>query len=238
MRSFTLFLATLLLSIPLVWADELAVIPSRIHARYLISKGGLVVAEIDEIFTRKNDKYSLTSIAKPLGLLAFFRPEKIFIRSHGVIDAQGLKPTQFSYQQEGNIHKNNHADFAWDKQKLSLNHDTQQTLVDLPDGTQDRLSALYQFMFLNLNAVHTLEFSMTNGSKVDGYHYLISEGDSLTTGAGKYTTWYLDSQAKKGETRTQIWLAAEQYNLPCKLVITDPEGGKLSQELHSLDIQP
>jgi len=32
-------------------------------------------------------------------------------------------------------------------------------MVALPDGTQDRLSAMYQFMFLSLQSASTLDFA-------------------------------------------------------------------------------
>jgi hypothetical protein len=96
---------------------------------------------------------------------------------------------------------------------------------------------MYQFMFLNLRDVATLSFAMTNGRKLDNYQYAIAQGETLSTSAGQFVTLYLDSQAQKGETRTQIWLASGQHNLPCKMVITDPDGGKLTQELRSLQIQ-
>jgi hypothetical protein len=212
--------------------------PGSVHARYVILKGGIEIAEIDEVYTRNAGRYTLTSTAKPLGLLAVFKPGKIFIHSNGMIAPQGLKPLQFSYQREGDSQKDSHADFDWKNRQLSLNHDGQHTRLDLPSGAQDRLSAMYQFMFLHLNSQHTLDFPMTNGSKLDHYHYIIAAGSPFNSSAGRFDTLYLDSQAKTGETRSQIWLATARYNLPCRLIITDPDGGKLTQELRALDIQP
>jgi hypothetical protein len=212
--------------------------PSSVHARYVVMKGGIEIAEINEVYSRKGSNYSLISTAKALGVLALFKQEKIIIRSDGLITKQGLKPLKFGYQREGDSSKDSHADFVWNKQQLSLNSGSQKRSVNLPGGTQDRLSAMYQFMFLNLRDQHSLAFAMTNGSKLDNYHYAISAGADINTTAGRFKTLYLDSQAKAGETRTEIWLATAQRNLPCKLVITDPEGGKLTQELRKLDIQP
>ena len=212
--------------------------PGSVHARYVILKGGIEIAEIDEVYTRNAGRYTLTSTAKPLGLLAVFKPGKVFIHSNGMIAPQGLKPLQFSYQREGDSQKDSHADFDWKNRQLSLNHHGQHTRLDLPSGAQDRLSAMYQFMFLHLNSQHTLDFPMTNGSKLDHYHYIIAAGSPFNSSAGRFDTLYLDSQAKTGETRSQIWLATARYNLPCKLIITDPDGGQLTQELRALDIQP
>lgn len=219
-------------------ASALPVPPSSVHARYAVIKSGITIAEIDEVYTRNNDRYTLSSTARPLGVLALFKSGKILIHSDGLITKQGLKPLKFSYQREGDSQKDNHADFVWEKQQLSLNSAAQHRQVILPRGTQDRLSAMYQFMFLNLRGLQSLNFAMTNGSKLDNYHYAIAAGPTITTTAGQFNTLYLDSQPKAGETRTQIWLATARHNLPCKLIITDPEGGKLTQELRKLDIQP
>lgn len=238
MRWYVLLLAAILLPDAGVAASDVAAPPVSVHAGYIVLKSGLEIGRIDEIFTRNDDRYSLDSTATPLGLLALFKPGKIYIHSAGTITAQGLQPVQFSYKRESESQKDSHADFVWENQRLTLNHDGQHIDMDLPHGTQDRLSAMYQFMFLNLRELRMLKFPMTNGSKLDSYHYTIAEGTPFKTAAGQFSTWYLDSQAQAGETRTQIWLAIERYNLPCKLVITDPDGGKLTQELRTLHIQP
>lgn len=237
MRNFVLLLGVIWLAqAPVAAAESTAV--NKVHARYVVLKSGIEIGEIDEVFQRNQDRYVLRSIARPLGLLALFRPGKISIRSEGTINAQGLKPLDFSYQHEGSPHKDSDAQFLWEQGELSLNHDGQHSHIDLPTGTQDRLSAMYQFMFLNLRANHSLDFAMTNGSKLDDYHYSIATGSPVNIATTTFNTLYLDSQAKNGETRTQIWLATEHHNLPCKLVITDPDGGKLTQELRQFDTQP
>ena len=238
MRWHVLLAAALLLTDARAAATASSASPGSVHARYVILKGSIEIAEIDEVYTRNAGHYTLTSTARPLGLRAVFKPGKIFIHSSGILSPQGLKPLQFSYQREGDSQKDSHADFSWENRRLSLNHDGQHLSMNLPRGTQDRLSAMYQFMFLNLDGQHTLDFPMTNGSKLDHYHYTIAAGSPFISSAGQFDTLYLDSQAKTGETRSQIWLATTRYNLPCKLIITDPDGGKLTQELRSLDIQP
>ncbi len=236
MRWLMLLFATLSLHNALAATAELP--PSSVHARYVVMKGGIEIAEINEVYSRKGGNYSLISTAKALGVLALFKREKIIIRSDGLITKQGLKPLKFGYQREGDSSKDSHADFVWDKQQLSLNSGSQKRSVNLPLGTQDRLSAMYQFMFLSLKAPASLAFHMTNGSKLDSYHYSITAGTTCNSAAGRFETLYLDSQAQKGETRTEVWLATAKHNLPCKVIITDPEGGKLTQELRKLDIQP
>jgi hypothetical protein len=121
--------------------------------------------------------------------------------------------------------------------QLTLIHQTQKTLLALPEGTQDRLSAMYQFMFLHLDNADSLDFMMTDGNKLDSYHYAIGSRQKLDTAAGSCDSLYLDSQAKPGESRTEIWLST-QNKLPCKMIITDARGEQILQLLSDMHITP
>ncbi|MDH2917568.1 MAG: DUF3108 domain-containing protein [Sideroxydans sp.] len=231
---FLLLLAATNLAVAADWTT----IPSRVQATYLVYKGSMSIAQIDEVFSRDEQHYQLTSTVKPLGLLAFFRPGKVHIKSHGLINEQGLQPLLFEDLRDADAAKNSRAEFDWEQHQLTLTNSTQKRNEVLPLGTQDRLSAMYQFMFLHLNANSNLDFAMTNGNKLDDYHYLIATAAPVFTSAGKFNTLYLDSQAKAGESRTQIWLAQEQHFLPCKVIVTDGDGDQLKQVLQSLSVTP
>lgn len=198
---------------------------------------GIKVGQIDETYSRKHDRYNLASTTTPVGLLAMFKPEKIFITSSGTITAQGLRPLHFEDRRENNPGKSSQAEFNWTTRLLTLTRQKSQLQITLPDGTQDRLSAMYQFMFLDLTRIESLVFSMTNGNKLDTYHYTIGPREQLETPGGQFDTIYLDSQGKPGESRTEIWLET-QYNLPCKMIITDSNGDQFTQILQGFKITP
>jgi hypothetical protein len=211
--------------------------PDSVQASYDVYKDGMKVGRIDETYTRNKDRYTLSSTTTPLGLLAVFKPEKVFINSSGLIGKQGLQPLHFSHRRELDASKDSRAEFDWDARQLTLIHQAQHTVLALPDGTQDRLSAMYQFMFLPLQSAATLDFPMTNGNKLDNYHYAVTQNQKLKTPAGEFSTLYLDSQARPGETRTEIWLATQRNNLPCQMIITDANGEQLTQVLSKLQIR-
>lgn len=219
-------------------APAFAAEPASVHATYDVYKDSLKIGQMEETFTRDKDRYTLTSTTTPVGLLAAFRPEKIFINSSGLVGKQGLQPLLFTHRRERNESRDSRAEFDWEAKQLALIHQTQRTVVALPDGTQDRLSAMYQFMFLSLQSATTLDFAMTNGNKLDNYHYTLTPGQKLKTPAGEFNTLYLDSEAKAGESRTEIWLATQHHNLPCKMIITDSGGDQLTQILSKFDIKP
>ncbi len=211
--------------------------PDRVDASYEVSKSGLDV-EVRETYARDNDRYTLSSVWTPVGLLALIKPEKIFIDSSGLVGKQGLQPLLLDHRRERDQSKNSRAEFDWSNKRLTLITPAQRKVVALPDGTQDRLSMMYQFMFLPLQDIDTLEFSMTNGSKLDHYRYAVARDQTVKVPAGEFKAIYLDSQAKSGENRTEIWLAAEHHNLPCKVIITEANGDQYVQVLSKLTIGP
>jgi len=233
MKSFLVALLCLMFCIA---ASAEAIQPLSVVATYDVYKGSMKIGRIEESFTRNNDHYKLTSSTEAVGWLRFFNRGKIIITSNGLVNDQGLQPKQFSDQRIGAENKNRSAELDWVTRQLNLTQKGQQTSVALPTGTQDRISAMYQFMFIPLKIDTTLNFPMTNGGKLDDYHYLISQGETLKTPAGEFKTLYLDSQAKAGENRTEIWLATEQQNFPCKMTITDTDGDQLTQILSKLEI--
>ena len=216
-------------------APAFAAAPAGIQASYDISMSGMQIGQMVESYTRSGDHYTLSSTTTPLGLAAVFKPGKIISNSSGLIDKHGLRPQHFDHVREGDTNKDSHADFDWGTRQLTLSHKTLH--IALPEGTQDRLSAMYQFMFINFDGLSSLKFMMTDGNKLDSYHYAIGDRQKIATAAGQCDGLYLDSQAKPGESHTEIWLSAE-YNLPCKMIITDARGGQFIQLLSGLHITP
>lgn len=210
----------------------LAAQPDHIEARYDVLMSGLKVGEMLENYTRTDDHYLLTSITTPLGLMAVLKPGQKILNSQGLIDTQGLHPLNFEDKT-----KDSRAAFDWPAKQLTLTHQALHLQLALPEGTQDRLSAMYQFMFVALDSLTQINFAMTNGNKLDNYHYAINTPEPLTTPAGKFEVWHLDSQSKTGENRTEIWLET-RHHLPCKMVITDASGEQITQVLSGLKITP
>jgi hypothetical protein len=60
----------------------------------------------------------------------------------------------------------------------------------------------------------------------------------VKTSVGEFSTLYLDNKAQGAKERTELWLATQQHNLTVKMIVTDPEGGKITQILSKLDIVP
>ena len=212
--------------------------PARIQVAYDVLKGSMKGATITETYTRTQDRYHIESVWKAVGLLAAFKPETIRVISEGVLTAKGLRPITYIQERKLDSERNTRAGFDWSANRITLVDRAGKRTLPLPAGTQDRLSAMYQFMFAPLQNATTLDFYMTNGSKVDIYNYLITPGQSVTVPLGTFKALYVASPPKAGESRTEIWLAAEHANFPYKMVITDPDGGKLTQVLTQFIVEP
>jgi Protein of unknown function (DUF3108) len=230
----TIFLS----SIFCLLSSAFAAPPSSVRASYDVYKDGLKIAQIDEAYTRNNDRYTLSSTTRPVGLLAIFKPGRIVISSSGLVGTKGLQPLRFSDQREQDEGRDRTAEFDWNTRQLTLINHEQRSVFPLPDGTQDRLSAMYQFMFLSLAKTDILSFHMTNGSKLDIYNYRITPDQSVTVPLGTFKVLYVASVPEADASRTEIWLAGEHVNFPYKMVITDRDGDKFSQVLTRFDIVP
>jgi hypothetical protein len=208
---------------------------SGINAAYDIYKGSIKIGKISESFVVNKNHYSITSITQAVGLLALFKPGEIVIKSSGLITEQGLQPLHFSDFRAGDESRNRGAEFNWSDKSLILTHDGQKYVVPLLDGTQDRLSAMYQFMYLKFNKAGLLSFNMTNGSKSDVYNYHVEVDQKVSIPIETFKSVYLASIPEADASRTEIWLAVTHKNFPYKMNITNQDGDILTQVLTKID---
>lgn len=210
----------------------------RIQASYDVLKGSIKIATISETYTRKQDRYHIESVSKAVGLLAVFKPETVRTTSEGTLTAKGLRPLTFIQTRELDTDRNVRADLDWGANRITLTDRNGKRTQPLHGPTQDRLSVMYQFMFMALQDSAALSFNMTNGSKVDEYNYRITPNQSVTVPLGTFNSLYLVSAPEASLRQTEIWLATEHANFPYKMVITESNGDKLTQVLTRFDVEP
>jgi len=178
----------------------------------------------------------LVSVTRAVGVFSWFQSGKIIVNSSGLIDKHGLRPLIFDAKNENKKDDHKRGEFDWAAKQISVSRGSEPSTLELPNNTQDRLSAMYQFMFLPLQPQTTTPFPMLNGHYLTDLIFEVSEGSTIKVPAGEYATLYLDNQAQKKGERTELWLAKEFYNIPVKMVITDDGGGKLTQSLRGLEV--
>jgi hypothetical protein len=211
--------------------------PARIEASYDVTTKGVKIAVVTEKFTHENKHYRIESVTKPVGLLALFKPDTIYIVSEGDITAQGLRPQSYVNKRSQDTIKNTEADFDWEQSTVTLSDRYGQRVEPLPADTQDRLSAQYQFRYIPLlRELKELPMHITNGSKIDTRKYLVRPKQMVTVPLGTLETTYLSTAPEATAWKTEIWLSVENGNIPCKIIVTEDNGDQLTQVLTALSI--
>ncbi len=209
--------------------------PSLVKAHYEVHRDGLHVATVNETFEHRGTTYSIVSESNPAGLLALFIRTRIKVTSHGNVTPGGLRPAQLEYGRLDDASKNVSARFDWKTDQLFMSFDGRNETVALPKDTQDRLSLMYQFMFLPAEKLGNLAFHMTNGRKVEAYRYQLAGSEALNTPLGKLNTVHLVKQRESGDNAVEVWLAPEHHHLPVKVLIVENDGSKYEQTITRIE---
>jgi len=124
-------------------------------------------------------RYSLRSEMEAVGLASIAFAGKRVETSNGKITEQGLKPEAYRVEVTGKPDKLQAASFDWDNNKLTLKTAKTETIEELPEGTQDFLSFMYQFMFVP--PLERMEWPLTNGKMVRVYNYQFISEEVIST---------------------------------------------------------
>ncbi len=211
--------------------------PASVKADYAVYKDGLHIATVQEDYAHNGDQYRIVSDTNPAGLLAMFIRTKVKVTSSGTVGTPGLQPEKLDYGRPDDASKNVSAAFDWRTRELHLTFDGHNEKLPLAAGMQDRLSVMYQFMFLSPEQFKPLEFPMTNGKKIEHYRYELAGTEQIDTPLGKLQTLHLVKQREPGENGTEVWLAADRHLFPVKLLILENDGSKFEQIITRLDIK-
>jgi hypothetical protein len=210
--------------------------PHSVAATYDILLNGLQVAVVNERFEMKDGHYRVTSNTSPMGLFALAHKLAVRLVSEGAVNGRGLQPRRFEGRRGRSDTVEASADFDWTAGRLDLMHEGKSQTVALPAGTQDRLSVMYQFMFLAPNDGR-LTIDVTNGRDLERYTYQVTPGIRRETALGPMSTVHLVKQRDPGESQNEIWLAPEHGYMPVGMVIVERDGTRYEQRITRLDLQ-
>lgn len=215
-------------------ASTMAATPTTVSISYNLFRNGTHIGIINENFEVKDGAYHATSEAKAIGLLALAQRRPVTYFSSGESTKDGLRPLRFEGTRGNAIA---HVAFDWKTDTLTMNHDGIRQTVALPRATQDRLSVMYQLMYLMQSKPRTVEFAMTNGRKLDRYRYDVHADVHIDTPLKRLPTLHLVKQREQGDAQTEIWLAPEFHNLPVKVLIVEDDGVRYEQVVTRLDVK-
>jgi hypothetical protein len=217
-----------------------AATPTAATISYNLLRNGTPIGVINEHFEIKNGAYSASSEATATGLFALAQRRPITYTSTGEATKDGLRPLRFEGRRNNSLST---ADFDWKSDKLTMSHDGVNQTVALPAATQDRLSAMYQFMHLvqqgqsKSRATGIVEMPMTTGRKLDHYRYDTHTNVVIETPLKRLTTLHLAKQRDQNDSHTEIWLAPEFHYLPVKVLIVESDGVRYEQIVTRLDVK-
>jgi len=232
MRAAIILFASLLLA-AIVPA---AAAPDMVNTGYDVFRDHLYVGAVQETFKKTGDRYSIVSEINPAGIAALFRGKEK-LTSSGTITHAGLRPEKFTAERSDDATKNVGATFDWDAGLLRMNFDGREQTAPLAGGIQDRVSVMYQFLFLKTKEVGKLDFAMTNGKKIEPYRYRLAGNELLNTPLGKLHTLHLIKQREADDNSVEIWLARDRHLFPVKLLIVENDGTRFEQTITQLEFK-
>lgn len=212
--------------------------PRAISASYDVYRNGLHIAVMNETFEAKDNNYHIVSGSQAIGLLALFQKQQLSFVSSGRLTASGLQPLRFEGKRSANDPRRVRGEFDWRAGRLTIEHDGQTQNLPLPRGTQDRLSVMYQFMFLAPEKPQRLEIAMTNGRKLGHYRYTVQPGVEIETPLGRMTTIHIVKQHQPDESGNEIWISPQHRFLPVRMLVLEEDGSRYEQVATRLEIKP
>ena len=237
MKRLTAWLALTGLLASLALAPCAFATPKSIKVTYGGYMNGMAIGVITEHFDLAGSAYRIASETRPMGLAAFIQRQPLRLASRGQVTREGLRPAHFEGRRSAGDPPQVSAEFDWRERQVTLMHGGKVESLPLPPGTQDRLSVMYQFMFLRLDGMRVLEFPMTNGRKLDRYRYRIARDVELDTALGTLRTLHLVKERDPGESAAEVWLSPQHQHLPVKLVIVEKDGVRFEQIVQSLELR-
>ena len=215
-------------------AVGMAATPVAASISYNLFRNGIHIGVINENFEIKDGAYRATSEGVAIGLFALAQRGPLTYTSTGESTKEGLRPTRFEGRRNNALAI---AEFDWKSDKLTMTHSGLNQTVALPPATQDRLSAMYQFMYLVQAKPRTVEMPMTNGRKLDLYRYDVDPDVVIDTPLKRINTVHLTKQRDQNESHTEVWLAPEYHYLPVKVIIVESDGVRYEQVATRLDVK-
>ncbi|MEO1767151.1 DUF3108 domain-containing protein [Thiobacter aerophilum] len=207
--------------------------PARLTLHYSLSRNGQEVAEVVETFSQAKGRYSIESVTRAVGVFRLLSQDSIRFLSTGQVTSMGLKPLHFEHHRGSREARRIIADFDWKTRTARFQHDGEIHSLPIPAGLQDRLSLMYQFMYLKLDASELL-FQMSNGRSISRYQYRRVGEETLSTPAGTFRTVRFSRVGTADEDGTDVWLALDGLQLPVKVVFEEAHGARVTQILTSL----
>lgn len=169
----------------------------------------------------ENTQYQISWLTEGAGIMALLFPE-LLQTSEGKLTKFGLQPNHYLYQFGKKADKTRSASFDWQAKKVNLKTAKGEKTEDLPDGTQDLLSFMYQFMYVA--PLQHMQLAIVNGKKLSIYDYSFEGEEQVNSALGELRTLHILHSGSNQEEKTELWLAIDYQYAPVKIRKIESDG--------------
>ncbi len=210
-------------------------IPPFIAHYELLRNDNMKIGEVKRTATTQEDGATVfESYSKTTGLAALFIKDKITERTTFTLDSNTIQPQNYLYDRQGGKRaRTAKLNFDWAKKSVSNAINGDAWKMEIPLGTQDKLSYQLQLM-LDLQAGEKhFEYPVADGGILKHYRFILLGSETIDTPMGKLETIKLKRErAANSKRKTTIWFAKSLHYLPVRI-----KQGKSEDEFITLEIK-
>jgi hypothetical protein len=177
--------------------------PNQFRNLYKSSVYGLTVTVTHELIPLDDNRHKLRFFAD--SLVASIEETSTFSSPEGEL----LQPERYTYDRTG-LGRNRKAriTFDWDTGKVVNNVNDKPWQMQVPKGTQDKVSFQVQLQRdLIAGKTDNLTYTIADGGKTKVYQFAIMGKETLTTPLGKVDTVKVKRTRKDSDRVTYVWMA-------------------------------
>lgn len=175
-------------------------------------------AEYSVQYLADRDLYEFSSRVVAKGLLKLARPNPAVDRSQFRVDAGGIRPVEFWYEDGSRSGEDNvHIVFDWQRRIATVGTAEARREMAVPEGALDR-GSLQVALMRNLAATGAPgTYSLADEDSVASYDYTDNGTATIETGAGSLATRIFTQQRAGSSRVTWLWVAPELEFLPVRI---------------------
>ncbi|HUQ52689.1 MAG TPA: DUF3108 domain-containing protein [Gammaproteobacteria bacterium] len=176
-------------------------------------------AEFNVRYLADQDIYEFRSSVMAKGMLKLARPNPAVERSQFRVDAAGVRPQGFWYEDGSRSGEDNfHIDFDWQRNVATVSNAEARREFAVPEAVQDR-GSLQVALMRDLAATGAVKsFKLADEDGVIEYEYAENGTATMPVGKGPAVATRILTQQRVGSSRiTSLWVAPSLRFLPVRM---------------------
>lgn len=165
-----------------------------------------------------SDLYEFSSTVTAKGLLKLARPKPAVERSHFRVEADGLRPVEFWYEDGSRSGEDNvHVVFDWERGVATFSGAEARREVAVPKGAVDRGTLQVARMRDFASPTLPSRYTIVDDDSVAEYEYTDNGTATIATKAGSHQTRVFTQQRAGSSRTTQLWVSPDLQFLPVRI---------------------